>query len=304
MTALPISSARGFYVVGGTMRPDAQSYVRRSSDEELYTGLMENDFCHVLTARQMGKSSLMMSTAARLRQSGIGVAALDLTGIGTNLTPEQWYSGLIVQLGDRLKLEDELLDFWSANLSVGPMQRWISAIRKVVLPSRAARLAIFIDEIDSIASLNFSTDEFFSGIRECYNLRNEAAEMNRLTFCLLGVVNPSELIRDTRTTPFNVGRRIELNDFTAPEALPLAEGLGRSTTENHSLLERILYWTNGHPYLTQRLCKVVSENGTHNTIRDIDESIERTIHQCHEWCCAYRSLKLLCRDVASGMDDR
>jgi WD40 repeat protein len=276
MTALPISSARGFYVVGGTMRPDAQSYVRRSSDEELYTGLMENDFCHVLTARQMGKSSLMMRTAARLRQSGIGVAALDLTGIGTNLTPEQWYSGLIVQLGDRLKLEDELLDFWSANLSVGPMQRWISAIRKVVLPSRAARLAIFIDEIDSIASLNFSTDEFFSGIRECYNLRNEDVEINRLTFCLLGVVNPSELIRDTRTTPFNVGRRIELNDFTEQEALPLAEGLGHSTAENHSLLKRILYWTNGHPYLTQRLCKVVSENRTHNTIRDIDESIDRT----------------------------
>ena len=258
------------------MRPDAESYVRRSSDDELYTGLMENDFCHVLTARQMGKSSLMLRTAARLRQSGIGVAVLDLTGIGTNLTPEQWYSGLIVQLGDRLKLEDELLDFWSANLAIGPMQRWISAIRNVILPSRAGRLAIFIDEIDAVASLNFPTDEFFSGIRECYNLRNEAAEMNRLTFCLLGVVNPSELIRDIRTTPFNVGRRIELNDFTASEALPLAEGLGRSTTENHSLLERILYWTNGHPYLTQRLCKVVSENGTHNTIRDIDESIERT----------------------------
>ncbi len=276
MSALPILSAPSFYVVGGTMRPDAQSYVRRSSDEELYTGLMENDFCHVLTARQMGKSSLMVRTAARLRKSGIGVAALDLTGIGTNLTPEQWYSGLLVQLGERLKLEDELLDFWSANLSIGPMQRWISAIRKVVLPSRTGRLAILIDEIDAVASLNFSTDEFFSGIRECYNLRNEDTEMNRLTFCLLGVVNPSELIRDTRTTPFNVGRWIELNDFTEQEAAPLAEGLGRSAAENHRLLERILYWTNGHPYLTQRLCKVVSENGGHNTIPDIDKSIERT----------------------------
>jgi WD40 repeat protein len=276
MNALPNLSAPDFYVVGGTMWPDAQSYVRRSSDEELYTGLMENDFCHVLTARQMGKSSLMVRTAARLRKSGIRVAALDLTGIGTNLTPEQWYSGLIVQLGDRLRLEDELLDFWSANLSIGPMQRWMSAIRKVALPSRAGRLVIFIDEIDAVASLNFSTDEFFSGIRECYNLRNEDAEMNRLTFCLLGVVNPSELISDTRTTPFNVGRWIELNDFTEQEALPLAEGLGRSAAENHTLLRRILYWTNGHPYLTQRLCKVVSENGADNTIHDIDESIERT----------------------------
>lgn len=257
------------------MRPDAQSYVRRDADDELYTNLLANEFCHVLTARQMGKSSLMLRTVARLRAAGIGVAALDLTGIGTNLSPEQWYSGLIVQMGDRLGLEDELLDFWQANVSLGPMQRWISAIRKVVLPSRPGRLVIFIDEIDAVASLNFSTDEFFSGIRECYNLRNEDAEMNRLTFCLLGVVNPSDLIRDTRTTPFNVGRRIELNDFTEQEALPLADGLGPSRAENRALLKRVFYWTNGHPYLTQRLCKTISENHS-GGIRDIDESIEQT----------------------------
>ncbi len=275
MSSLPIPTPPSFYVVGGTMRPDALSYVRRNADEELYTGLVENEFCHVLTARQMGKSSLMLRTAARLRKSGIGVAALDLTGIGTNLTPEQWYSGLIVQMGDRLNLEEELLEFWRASVSLGPMQRWVSAIRKIVLPLHPSRLAIFIDEIDAVASLNFSTDEFFAGIRECYNLRNEDADMNRLTFCLLGVASPSDLIRDTRTTPFNVGRRIELNDFTREEALPLATGLGHSAVENHALLERVFYWTNGHPYLTQRLCKEVSKNLPHSNIRDIDESIER-----------------------------
>lgn len=256
------------------MRIDAQSYVRRDADEELYTGLMENEFCHVLTARQMGKSSLMLRTAASLRASGIGVAALDLTGIGTNLSPEQWYSGLMIQMGDRLNLEDELLEFWKANISLGPMQRWVSAIRKVVLPLRRERLAIFVDEIDAVASLNFSTDEFFSGIRQCYNLRNEDADMNRLTFCLLGVASPSDLIRDTRTTPFNVGRRIELNDFTEQEALPLAEALGHSSAENRTLLKRVFYWTNGHPYLTQRVCKAISETGA-SSINDIDEAIEQ-----------------------------
>lgn len=273
MSVLSISRAQNFYVVGGTMRPDARSYVRREADEKLYRGLMENDFCHVLTARQMGKSSMMLRTAARLRDAGVGVAALDLTGIGFNLSVEQWYGGLITQLGDRLDLEDELLEFWNANLNVGPMQRWINAIRRVVLPLHPGRLAIFIDEIDAVASLSFSTDEFFAGIRECYNLRNENPEMNRITFCLLGVANPSDLIRDTRTTPFNVGRRIELNDFTEQEALPLAEGLGRSAAENYSLLKRVFYWTNGHPYLTQRLCKEVSENGTNGRIHEIDESI-------------------------------
>jgi WD40 repeat protein len=275
MSALPISNPPSFYVVGGTMRPDALSYVRRDADEELYNGLVENEFCHVLTARQMGKSSLMLRTATRLRKSGMGVAALDLTGIGTNLSAEQWYSGLIIQMGDRLNLEDELLEFWQANVSLGPMQRWISAIRKVVLPLHPCRLAIFIDEIDAVASLNFSTDEFFSGIRECYNLRNEDREINRLTFCLLGVASPADLIRDTRTTPFNVGRRIELNDFTKEEALSLAAGLGHSDAENHALLKRVFYWTNGHPYLTQRLCKEVSKKRTDGNLRGIDDAIDR-----------------------------
>lgn len=274
MSAQPTSGTPGFFVVGGTMRPDAESYVRRNADEELYAALVNNEFCHVLTARQMGKSSLMLRTAARLRQSGISVAALDLTGIGTNLSPEQWYGGLIVQLGSRLNLEDELLDFWQANLTLGPMQRWVSSLRKVVLPLHAGRLAIFVDEIDAVASLSFPTDEFFAGIRECYNLRHEDADINRLTFCLLGVASPSLLIRDTRTTPFNVGRRIELNDFTEEEALPLARGLVHKRAASHTLLKHVFFWTNGHPYLTQRLCHAVSENGS-ASLNDINESIER-----------------------------
>src|SRR5207244_11760971 len=87
-----------------------------------------------------------------------------------------------------------------------------------------AALVIFVDEIDAVRSLPFSTDEFFAAIRECYNRRTEDPELHRLTFCLLGVATPSDLIRDIRTTPFNVGWRIELNDFTDAEATPVAFG--------------------------------------------------------------------------------
>jgi hypothetical protein len=76
-------------------------------------------------------------------------------------------------------------------------------------------VVIFVDEIDAVLRLPFSTDEFFAGIRELYNFRTEDAELERLTFCLLGVASPSDLIRDTRTTPFNIGQRIELRDFSA-----------------------------------------------------------------------------------------
>ena len=120
----------------------------------------------------------------------------------------------------------------------------------------AGRVVIFVDELDVVRSLPFSTDEFFAAIRECYTRRTEDLEFERLTFCLLGVATPSDLIRDTRITPFNIGRRIELNDFTAQEAAPLVSGLKVELSMTApATLDRILYWTNGHPYLTQRLCQ-------------------------------------------------
>src|SRR5262249_15790495 len=116
------------------------------------------------------------------------------------------------------------------------------------------------DEIDSVRSLPFSTDEFFAAIRECYNRRSQEAEFGRLAFCLLGVATPSDLIQDVRTTPFNIGRRLELTDFSLAEAAPLAAGLGRDAQQGEALLRRVLYWSNGHPYLTQRLCQAVADD--------------------------------------------
>ena len=78
-----------FYVTGGTLRQDAPSYVERQADKDLLDGLLKGEFCYVLTSRQMGKSSLMVRTANRLREHGHNVIALDLTAIGQNLTPEQ-----------------------------------------------------------------------------------------------------------------------------------------------------------------------------------------------------------------------
>ena len=275
-------SSPTFYVVGGTLRQDAPSYVERQADRHLYDGLVQGKFCYVLTPRQMGKSSLMVRTAARLREEGVAAAVLDLTAIGQNLSFEQWYGGLLIQLGQQLDLEEELIEWWQKASPLGPLQRWTEAIRQIVLPRHLDRVVVFIDEIDTVRSLPFSTDEFFAGIRELYNRRSEDAELSRLTFCLLGVASPSDLIRDTRTTPFNIGQRIELHDFTETEAAPLAQGLGRERELGAALLKRILYWTGGHPYLTQRLCQAVAE--------DPDVSVEAGVDRlCEELFMSLRA---------------
>src|SRR5207247_5153500 len=109
------------------------SYVERRADRELLDGLLAGEFCYVLTSRQMGKSSLMVRTAQNLRSAGVTVVVLDLTSIGQNLSPEQWYNGLLTRLGGQVGLDDQLDDFWWNNESLGPCQRFFTALERVVL---------------------------------------------------------------------------------------------------------------------------------------------------------------------------
>ncbi len=254
MTTAALSPA--FYVTGGTLRQGSASYIARQADTDLYASLMAGEYCYVLNARQMGKSSLMVHTAQRLRAEGHAVAVLDLTAIGQNLTPEQWYDGLLLRLGRQLDLEDEFDDYYQDNPRLSPLQRCFTAIEQIALPAVKQKLILFVDEIDVVRSLPFSADEFFAAIRQCYVERATNADFSRLVFCLLGTATPADLVQDTRVSPFNIGRRIEVCDFTDMEAAPLAEGLHGNSK---AVLNRVLYWTGGHPYLTQRLCLAAAE---------------------------------------------
>ncbi|HEX8199691.1 MAG TPA: AAA-like domain-containing protein, partial [Isosphaeraceae bacterium] len=252
--------SRGYYFVDGALGPEAASYVYRQADDEVYEALVRGETCYVLTPSQTGKTSLMARAAARLIAERVTVARVDLEGIESGLGPEQWYYTSLNQVGEDLGLWPELRAAWAGNASFGPPTRWIKAIREAVLARRPGPVVIFIDEIGVVTKLSFATDEFFTAIRACHQQRRRDPELDRLTFCLLGIATPSELLRNPRTPAFNVGRRVELHDFTAEEAAPLARGLGRADPVAARLLRRILYWTGGHPYLTQRLCLAVAED--------------------------------------------
>jgi uncharacterized protein (DUF433 family) len=126
-----------------------------------------------------------------------------------------------------------------------------------------ANLVIFLDEIDTVLDLSFSVDDFFAFIRGCYNDRADHPAYNRLTFALLGVATPSDLIRQKRGTPFNIGRAIELTGLQFSEAVePLTPGLATKTTDPQTVLREILAWTGGQPFLTQKLCNLIQSEDT------------------------------------------
>ena len=168
---MPNISPTFYKTDGGNLALNARSYIERRADTDLYQALQQGEYCYILTSRQTGKSSLMVRVAERLRQDGIMVVAFELAGIGINVTVEQWYDGLMLKIGEQLHLADEIDDFWYANPQLGPLQRWIQVLRKVVLTRYSQPIVIFLDEVDMVRSLPFSTDEFFAGIRECHNAR-------------------------------------------------------------------------------------------------------------------------------------
>ena len=70
--------ANGIYTVGGAVQAYSGLYIERSADRELLDLCRQGVFAYVLTARQMGKSSLMVSTAERLAQDGVRSVIVDL----------------------------------------------------------------------------------------------------------------------------------------------------------------------------------------------------------------------------------
>lgn len=251
------------YQIGGSLSVNASCYIARKADEELFQALLKGEFCYVFNCRQMGKSSLRVQAKKRLEDAGMSCVSLDMTNIGSkDISSAQWYKSIAAELwrGFNLLGKVNFKSWWQANSELSSVQQLSYFIKDVILANlKAEQIFIFIDEIDSVLSLNFSTDDFFALIRYFYNARAENPEFNRLTFGLFGVATPNELISDQKRTPFNIGTAIALGGLEFPAVMSLAQGLSPSVNQSEALVRSIIDWTGGQPFLTQKLCHLVRQ---------------------------------------------
>jgi tetratricopeptide (TPR) repeat protein len=252
-------------------------YVHRAADYQLKKIIDEMDRPgYVLVARQMGKTNLLFNAKREIENEYNIFGYVDLSNsyseerdcyrniIDCILEPNEGiFSDLITQINAQRQVN-----------ILPPHKEHLKELRQL-LNHFSGKIIIILDEIDALKNASYS-DHIFAQIRSNYFARTNYPELNNLTYILSGVVEPSELIKDKNKSPFNIGEKIYLDDFTFEEFLVF---LNLSKINIQELIAKHLYsWTNGNPRLTFDLCVEISiflnKNDTISST-DIDTIIEK-----------------------------
>lgn len=242
------------FQAGAALR-SGKLYVERVADAELFESLARAEFCHILAPRQIGKTSLCNRAMRRLEAEGARCALIEVLSMGTKTaTVEQWYRTFAERVATQLKLSLDVGAFWQRHGDKTPVERWTQLIREEAAPREGSPVVIVVDEIDALLSRPLLGDEFFGAVRAFANARATTPAYEHLSFCLVGVCAPTDLVSDKLVTPYNIASRaIRLEDFSRTELDAFAGHLVGIQGDPRSLLDAIFYFTEGHPYLTQAL---------------------------------------------------
>jgi hypothetical protein len=251
--------------VGGPLDSTRHIYIARHADDEFIGYIRAGEFVNLITSRQMGKTSLVYRAIEELTPAGYHFAYCDLSRLRNEPDAHRFFATLVEELqrdlgvvvqpnqDDRLKVASE---------------RLMSFLRNA-LNDLTGPIVIVLDEIDSTleSTVLQYTDDLFTTIRSIYTARPRNKAFERLSFCLVGVATPNELVKARRTTPYNVGRTIWLADFSPErdDLRPLVGWINADPVVAEHILTRILYWTDGQPYLTMLMCDELSRRGANNT---------------------------------------
>ncbi|MGB3300107.1 MAG: AAA-like domain-containing protein [Phormidesmis sp.] len=270
------------YTVGGSLAVDDPTYVRRPADDVLYQAIEQGYFCYVLGPRQTGKSSLRIKTRHRLEQSGCRCATVQVTEM--SLAAASWDKQLISLIWDSLYPTEAIaLSKWlEATATLSTQRRLEHFTRDLLFPELLLQpLVIFIDEIDYLLEVPEAIRNLLIWIEKCYSLRDKHGEYQPLSFVLLGATTVSALV-DKATIPLDehscdvdliagnaaierlfsvveqLARHIPLSSFKLHSLRPLQPGFASRFSSPVAALKVILSWTNGQPFLTQKLCQIVT----------------------------------------------
>ena len=238
---------------GGAVDLSSQFYIVRPTDEAFRQAVTRWDsIILVKGARQMGKTSLLARGLHQAREAGARVALSDFQKLSLqNLeSAESFFLALGGFLADQLDL-DALPDAtWDKRRS--PNINFERFLRREVLGKISGQLVWGLDEVDRLFSCSFGS-EVFGLFRAWHNERalDPTGPWSRLTLAIAYATEAHLFITDVNQSPFNVGTRLDLEDFTFKQVMDLNERYG-SPIRDDNQLKSFYKLLGGHPYLVRR----------------------------------------------------
>ena len=238
-----------FQTGGGGLPENHPAYVlRHNLDDHAFKAALRGELLHIIAPRQVGKTSLLKRLKVRLEEEGWRCVILDLSPL-LNLSMGSWYSELGNQLAGKLTPGTSLTLTNHLEMSV--------YLTGEAMQERS-RIAVFFDEVESVVKVRDEqgqpfSDAFFMTIRDLYQKRDTRKGL--LTIGLAGAVSATHLVKESSTSPFNVGQPLNIDDFTWDETRVFTKHLDELNVQvDDTVHEEIYTWTSGHPYLTHRIC--------------------------------------------------
>jgi len=234
----------------GTIKLDSPFYVKRKADREIIEQIQKKGATVIVKGpRQMGKSSLLVRAQAEAKKHQQQCCYLDfqfidpvhLTGLDT------LFHYLARKICRVFKTAVKPGDCWDDYL--GSKENITEFIKAALLEQAQSPVLILMDEVDRLFNQPFR-DDFFSTIRGWHNLRAAEECWNNLNLVMAHCTEHYLWIQDINQSPFNVGYKIELEDFDFQQVKELNTRHGIPLKTDGEIQE-LLDLTGGQPYLVR-----------------------------------------------------
>ena len=242
-----------FHPVGGAVALDSMFYISRQTDMAFLRAIKQQDSLVLIKgARQVGKTSLLARGLQEARQSGAKVVITDFQNLsaGHFATPEKLFLTLAETVADQLDLDIWPSETWNQHLSPGiNFERYF---RRTIFPNITAPIVWGLDEVDRLFTCPFGS-EVFGLFRSWHNKRalDPDGQWNRLTLAIAYATEAHLFITDLNQSPFNVGTRLQLDDFTLSQVADLNARFGAPLCSEKEL-QQFFRLLGGHPFLAHR----------------------------------------------------
>ena len=251
---LPVAEPELKREPGGSVPLQSGLYVERSPIEaDCFTEIEQpGALIRIKAPRQMGKTSLMARILNHARNQGYQTVPISFQRADSYLFNDldlllKWFCS---QVGRRLKKLSELEAYW---VGFGSKDKCNTYFEECLLDGLERPLVLALDEVDMVFPHPAVADDFFALVRSWYesarygDFGSELWENLRLV-----IVHSTEAYvpLNINQSPFNVGKNVELVEFSSAQVQDLAERYNLSASASQT--EALMSLVGGHPYLIRK----------------------------------------------------